>query len=142
MITAVIFDGKNYGLWDRAVRTALKAINKLGFVDGTLTRPEANEGEEFLERDAWDMTNSMLCSWLLNVIESKLHMSIAYSLTAKVVWDDLNKRYAMANTPKIHQLKATTANCKQGDLDIGEFYSKLTNLWNELFNLIQVPVCT
>ena len=124
------------------MRMALKAKNKLGFIDGTLTRPEAKEGEEFSERDAWDMTNSMLCSRLLNVIDSKLRMSIAYSDTAKVMWDDLNKRYAMANTPKLHQLKATIANCKQGDLDIGEFYSKLTNLWNELFNLAQVPVCT
>jgi len=58
------------------------------------------------------------------------------------MWDDLKKRYAIANTPKIHQLKANIANCKQGDLDVGDFYSKLKNLWNELTNLIKVPVCT
>ena len=34
------------------------------------------------------------------------------------------------------------ANCKQGDLDIGDFYSKLMNLWNELSNLVTMPVCT
>lgn len=27
-------------------------------------------------------------------------------------------------------------------MDIGEFYSKLVNLWNELNNLVKVPVCT
>jgi len=48
----------------------------------------------------------------------------------------------MANTPKIHQLKAKIANCKQGDLVVGDFYSKLMNLWNELFNLVKVPLCT
>ena len=74
------------------MRMALKAKNKLGFIDGTLTRPEAKEGEEFSERDAWDMTNSMLCSWLLNVIDLKLRTSIAYLDTAKVMWDNLNKR--------------------------------------------------
>ena len=88
------------------------------------------------------MTNSMLCSWLLNVIDPKLRMSVAYSGTAKVMWDDMKKQYAMVNTPKIHQLKANIANSKQGDLEVGEFYSKLTNLWNELSNLVKVPICT
>jgi len=141
MITAVVFDGKNYDLWEWAVRTVLKAKNKLCFIDGSLTRPTSKADEGFSEADAWDMANSMLCSWLLNVIDPKLRMSIAYSDTAKIMWDDLKKRYA-ANTPKIHQLKANIANCKQGDLDVGDFYSKLMHLWNELSNLVKVPVCT
>jgi len=48
----------------------------------------------------------------------------------------------MANTPIIHQLKTDKANCKQGDMDVREFYSKLVNLWNELNNLMKIPVCT
>jgi len=48
----------------------------------------------------------------------------------------------MANTPKIHQLEANIANSKQGDLDVGGCYSKLMNMWNELSNLVKVPVCT
>ena len=122
---------KNYDLW------ASKAKNKLEFIDGTLTRPKAKEGEDFSEADAWYMTNSMLCSWLLNVVDPKLHTS-----TAKIIWDDMKKRYAMTNTPKIHQLKANIANCKQGDLDVGHFHSKLMNLWNELSNLMKVPIST
>ena len=69
-------------------------------------------------------------------------MTIVYCDTAKDMWDDLRKRYGMANTPKIHQLKANIVNCKQGDMDVGEFYSKLVNLWNELGNLVKFPVCT
>ena len=69
-------------------------------------------------------------------------MGIIYSDTAKIMWDDLKKQYAMANTLKIHQLKANIANCKQGDLDAGDFYSKLVNLWNELSNLVKEPICT
>ena len=139
---AVIFNGKNYDLWERAVRTALKAKNKLCFIDGTLTRPTPKGDEGFSETDAWDMTNSMLCPWLLNVIDPKLRMSVAYFDTAAIMWNDMKKRYGLANTPKIHQLKATIANCKQGDMDVGDFYSKLVNLWNELSNLVKVPVCT
>ena len=39
LIFVVIFDGKNYELWQRVV-AALRAKNKLGFIEGTLKRPE------------------------------------------------------------------------------------------------------
>jgi len=112
MIIAVIFDGKNYDLWERVVRMALKAKNKLEFIDRTLPRPNTTEDEDFSEANARDMTNLMLCSWLVNVIEPKLRMSVAYSDRAKLMWEDMKKRYALANTPKIHQFKAHISNCK------------------------------
>jgi len=49
IITTVIFDGKNYELWERAVTTALKVKNKLGFIDGTLERATAKYDKEFSE---------------------------------------------------------------------------------------------
>ena len=85
MITTVIFYGKNYDLWERAVRTALRSKNKLAFLEGKLTRPADVEGADFSEAQPWDMVNSMLCSWLLNVIDPKLRMNVAYSDTAKIM---------------------------------------------------------
>jgi len=43
---------KNYDLWERAVRTPLKAKKKLGFIDGISPRPKQKEGEEFSKADA------------------------------------------------------------------------------------------
>jgi len=51
------------------------------------------------------MVNSMVCSWFLNVIERKLHPSVAYAEPAKSMWEDLQKRYGVANVLKIYQLK-------------------------------------
>jgi len=99
LITVEVFDGNNYDLWEKAVRTALKAKNKLGFIDGTLSKPEVKEGD-FTEYHAWDMINSMICSWLLNVIERKLRPSVAYAETAKAMWEDLHKRYGVASAQK------------------------------------------
>jgi len=84
----------------------------------------------------------MLCSWMLNIIDLKLQMSVLYSETAKIMWDDLKKRYGITHTPKIHQLKVNLANCKQGELSVGDFYSKLINLSTEFTNLVRVPLCT
>jgi len=57
------------------------------------------------------------------------------------MWEDLKKRYSVANLPKIHQQLSLIAN-KQGMLNIGDFCNKLVNLWNELNNHIKVPMCT
>jgi len=62
LIMVVVFDHKNYDLWEKAIHTALKAKNKLRFIDGTLERPEPNENEEFLEYHAWDIANLMIRS--------------------------------------------------------------------------------
>jgi len=38
---------------------------------------------------AWGMTNSMIYSWILNVIDPKLRTSIAYIETAELMWKNL-----------------------------------------------------
>ena len=54
----------------------------------------------------------------------------------------LNKRYAIANTPQIHQLKANLASYKQEELEVVEFYNKLMGLWSELENYAKIPYYT
>ena len=140
MITAIILDEKDYDLYKRVVRAVVKAKNKLSFINGSFPRPMGKKDEEFSESHACDMANSMLCSWLLNIIDLKIRMTIAYSDTMKIMSDNLKRRYGTANTPKIHQRRTDIAN-KQGSLEVGEFYSKLVHLWTELSNLMKV-LCT
>jgi len=52
VIIAVKFDGKHYDMWEQAVRIALKAKNKLSFIDGKITKLEVNEGEVSAEANA------------------------------------------------------------------------------------------
>ena len=72
---------------------------KLGFIDGTLAKPEKKEGD-FTEYDVWDIVNSMIHSLLLNIIEKKLCPSVAYHETARAMCKDLQKRYGVASVPK------------------------------------------
>ena len=48
----------------------------------------------------------------------------------------------MANVPNIHQLKTDLASCKQGNLEVVEFYTKLMGMWSELENYAKMPHCT
>jgi len=75
--------------------------NKLGFIEGTLTCPAKTQYVEFVEANAWDMVNSMLCSWLLNIIDPKQSMIVAYSETTYAIWNDLKKSCLVANLPNI-----------------------------------------
>ena len=92
---------------------SFKGENKLGLIDGMLERPKEQRDEEFTECHVWDMVNLMLCSWLLNIIDPKLQISIAYSEMTKIMWDDLKKKYGMPNTPKVHHVKANIASYKE-----------------------------
>jgi len=74
----------------------------------------------------------MICLWTVNVIDPKLHTSVAYDETAQAMWENLSKHYATTNTSKIHQLKGNLASCKQGGLEVVEFYLKLMGMWSEL----------
>ena len=78
----------------------------------------------------------------MNVIKTKLHKSIAYVDSAQKLWENIKKRYAVANIPKIHKLKAEIASCKQNGEEVVEFFSRLMGLWNELDNYIKIPSCT
>jgi len=55
--------------------------------------------------------------------------------------EDLQKRCGVASTPKIYQLKASIAECRQGGLSVVEFNSKLRVLWSELDNHVKIPTC-
>ncbi|KAH9705236.1 retrovirus-related pol polyprotein from transposon RE1 [Citrus sinensis] len=83
IITQVQLRGTNYDEWARAMRTALRAKKKFGFVDGT------------------------------NTIELNLRSTVTYTEVAKLLWDDIKERFSVGNGPRVQQLKSELANCKQ-----------------------------
>ena len=88
------------------------------------------------EINAREIVNSMIQSWIMNVIEPKLHMSVAYVNSAQKLWENIKKRYVVAIIPKIHRLKAKIASCKQDSQEVVEFFS------NELDTYVKIPACT
>ena len=142
MILAVIFYRTNYDLWEAVLRTSHKFKNKWGFIEGTLKKPKPNNDENVIELQTWEMTNSMIRSWILNAIGLKLRSSIAYVDTVELMSSNLKKRYVMSSAPKIHQLKASLAYCKRGGMNLVEFYSNVMSLLSELEGRIRRYFCT
>ena len=86
------------------------------------------EGKSEAEINAWKMVNSMIQSWIINVIEPKLHKSVVYVDSTQKLWKNIKKRYVVAIIPKIHKLKTEIASCKQNNQEVVEFFSRLMGL--------------
>lgn len=137
LITHVILTGDNYSTWARAITLSLKARRKYGFINGTLTKPK----DKILVLD-WETVNSMLVSWILRSIDPKLVGTIPFHEEAKRLWDYLEKRFFVANGPRLQQLRAFIVNCKQGKTQsLEDYYSKLINLYDDLARLKPLHSC-
>jgi len=97
----------NLYIWEQVVRRIFEAKNKLAFIDDTLQEPTPKEGDDKPELQSWEIVNFIICSWILKVIEPKRRTSATFVKNVGLMWDKLKKCYAVANAPKIHQLKVS-----------------------------------
>ena len=86
------------------------------------------------------MVNSMVISWIMSVIDLRLHKSVSYVDTAQQLWDNIKKRYDVLNIPRVHKLQTEIASCKQNK-DVVDFFARLIGLGSELDNSIKIPPC-
>ncbi|XP_043705535.1 uncharacterized protein LOC122655404 [Telopea speciosissima] len=131
-------NGDNYNTWVRAMKMALRAKNKLGFVDGTISAP-VSIAENFSQ---WIRVNDMVTSWLLHSLTPELAISVIYVDLIHEIWIDLKTRFSQPNTTKLYQIKLAIADWKQDKLSISACFTKLKTLWDELSLYISVPTCS
>ncbi|KAG7584438.1 Ribonuclease H-like superfamily [Arabidopsis suecica] len=130
-------DGSNYNSWSVAMTIALESKNKWSFIDGSLPRPA--ESEPIFK--IWNRCNSMVKSWLLNVVNQEIYDSILYFNDAAEVWTDLMKRFHISNLPRKYQLEQDILTLRQGSLDLSTYYTKMKTLWQKLASTKSQKIC-
>ncbi|XP_022888913.1 uncharacterized protein LOC111404319 [Olea europaea var. sylvestris] len=128
--------GENYASWSRAMTIALSVKNKIDFINGSISKPEAND--DLL--NAWIRNNNMVISWILNSVSKEISASIIYAESVQEIWDDLKERYQQKNAPRIFQLRQELMNHIQGQSSVSVYFTKLKTIWEELSN--HRPLCT
>ena len=93
---------ENYNTWSRAILISLDAKTKLGFIDGSIPKPQFVDHPYYI---AWNKCNSTVLAWLFNSVSKELQSSIVYFKTAKDVWIDLQNRFGQGNGPTIFDLR-------------------------------------
>ena len=118
---------------------ALSAKNKLGFINGTITKPTASAK---VELEQWIRCNDMIKSWLLNSISLEIYSSVIYCDLASEIWTDLKERFSQVNGPRLFELEQSIHNLVQDTMSVTTYFTKLKSLWEELSALRTTPICT
>ncbi|KAH0657672.1 hypothetical protein KY289_026420 [Solanum tuberosum] len=115
---------EKYMLWSQAMKLALLGRNKLGFIDGSVTR---NIYEGDLQR-RWDRCNAIVVSWLMSSVQSDLLSGILFRSDAYLVWNDFKERFDKARSqilmmspePSVNQAYAMIIQDKSQKMPVGE----------------------
>ncbi|XP_019255114.1 PREDICTED: uncharacterized protein LOC109233701 [Nicotiana attenuata] len=102
-LVVVPFSGSSFGGWRRSMIVSQSARNKIGFIDGSCTKPVVNSPQY----RQWDRCNNMVISWLINSLSPDIAESVQYFETAESIWKQLNNRYGTVNGTKQHLNDAT-----------------------------------
>ena len=89
LITSVQLKGDNYNKWAMEMEKALRAKKKIGFIDGTLSKPA--EGHSDLE--SWLSVNSMIVGWIRSSMEPRVRSTVTFITEAHKLWENLKKRF-------------------------------------------------
>ncbi|XP_021897315.1 uncharacterized protein LOC110814222 [Carica papaya] len=109
VLVSNLLNGNNYNTCERAIRIALNAKNKLGFIDGTYDQPSNTDSTVA----AWSRCNSMhrnapriyqLKQSMNNLAQGSFSIHIYYT-RMKTIWDEL-KTYQPAPTCHCGNMKA------------------------------------
>lgn len=130
--------GADFHSWRRSVRMALNVRNKLGFIDGTISKPPLNHRDS----GSWSRCNVMVATWLMNSVSKKIGQSLLFMNTAEGIWNNLMLRFKQDDAPRVYEIEQRLSCIQQGPMDVSAYYTELVTLWEEYKNYIGLPVCT
>jgi len=128
---------ENYMLWTRAMKVALLGRNKLGFVDGSITRETYGSASGHL----WDRCNAIVVSWLTGNVSRDLLRGILFRSNANLIWKELEERFNKINGSRLYALHKEIFTLTQGTRPVSVFYFRLKDLWDEYDSMMPPPSC-
>ncbi|XP_075095334.1 uncharacterized protein LOC142173611 [Nicotiana tabacum] len=137
-LVSVPFNESGFVLWRSSMVTSLSAKNKLGLVDGRVSRPIQDSPYYAY----WERCSDMVKSWITNSVSREIATSMMCFRTAKEVWKDINDRFGQSNGSKYIQLQREIHSATQGSSDIASYFTKMRSLWDELHSSYVGHVCS
>jgi transposase InsO family protein len=126
---AVMFNGKNYGLWSQMVEVHLKSRDKIGYVNGE--KPQPNPTDPGYDR--WQIEDSTVKGWLLNSLDPGLLGNFFRFNTAKGVWDAIGTAFFDgSDRTQVYELKLRVQGIKQMGGSLEDYFNTLQSLWREI----------
>ncbi|KAD3336234.1 hypothetical protein E3N88_31753 [Mikania micrantha] len=128
----------NYLDWVQEMENFLFAKNKIGFIDGTIEKPEKTDANHM----AWMRCDVMIKGWLTTAMEKEIRGSVKYANSAAEIWSDLRERFGKESAPRAYELKQSISNTRQDGITVSAYYTKLRGLWDEIQSFLPTLKCT
>jgi hypothetical protein len=84
----------------------------------------------------------MVLSWLQRSISESISKSILWIDKASSVWTNLELRFSQGDIFRIADIQDDLTRFQQGTLDISNYYTQLTAMWEEIDNFRPTKNCT
>uniref|UniRef100_A0A803LN92 Retrotransposon Copia-like N-terminal domain-containing protein n=1 Tax=Chenopodium quinoa TaxID=63459 RepID=A0A803LN92_CHEQI len=134
----ITFNGENFLNWSRSIKLALGSKNKLGFLEGKVSKPKTEDPRY----DLWVRNDYMLRGWLCRSMDEKIANSFTYIDSVEKLWNELKERYGETNAPLLYSLKKQFKNLEQENMPVYEYYFKIKQIWDEIQDVEGLPECT
>lgn len=125
----------DYRRWQRSMEIALSSKRKLGFINGQVVKDEGDR----VKGELWDTCNDTVIGWIMGSVTDSIKQTIMYMLTAKEIWEYLEKRYSVSNGSLKYKLNRDLYNHKQNNSSVNEYYTQMRGIWEELESLDHLP---
>ncbi|XP_073136982.1 uncharacterized protein [Henckelia pumila] len=130
---SVQLDGKNYTYWSYVMKNFLRAKSLRSYVTGVRIKPTDETTTNYADLvDSREVDNSKIITWINNSVTHFIGVQLAKYETTKEVWDHLARLYTQSNFAKQYQLETDIRALQQNDKNVQEFYSAMSNLWDQL----------
>ncbi|GKA22323.1 cysteine-rich receptor-like protein kinase 8 [Tanacetum coccineum] len=127
---------QNYKALKRAIEIGLSTKRKLGFLKGIVVRSHTDVNLAKL----WDTCNNMMISWIMGFVSESVARSIMFIGTITKIWQQLEMRFSVSDGSRKYRLNKDTYEITQSGCSIGEYYTKMKYVWEELDSLNILPV--
>ncbi|XP_072052105.1 uncharacterized protein [Arachis hypogaea] len=129
----LVIDATNYGSWSRSMQKALKSNNKLGFVDGSLSK-FAKDDPMF---HSWNRCDNLVVSWITHSLSTEIVNSVPWNGVAYDIWDELRKRFYHGDVFRIVKLDEELFSTRQENLTVTSYFIKLKGIWENLIGILR-----
>ncbi|XP_048502864.1 uncharacterized protein LOC125498655 [Beta vulgaris subsp. vulgaris] len=137
-LVPIVFSGSGFADWKGSMVIALSARNKLGFVDGSISKPSGNANLLKI----WTRCNDLVISCFLASLDQVIARSILYFKTAREIWLNLEERFGNFSGTELYSLQQQLNDVTQEeDENISEFFTRIKSLWDMIDGLDPIPAC-
>lgn len=125
----------DYRSWSRSMEINLASKRKLGFVNGTMSKPLDDE----TTAEMWETCNNMVIAWITGNVSPTVRKSIMFMTNACEMWKNLEKRFTLTSGSRKYKLSKDLYEVRQHTASINEYYTTMKTLWEELDSMNLLP---